>query len=126
MSFQRIKISDPKDRYDTDRSVGLSQFHKHFGKLQHPNCYLCSAERGDRFIKVDVFGVDYNPESNRVSLTCKCHKDIFEMQQDLGDLLFQKKIDTRMVFKPRQGTRINGRILCIIPRRHSQDETYAY
>lgn len=123
---KRIQITEPEERYEADRQIGLQAFFSNFGKLQHPNCYLCSEARGDRFIKVDSFAVDYNPNSNRVSITCKCHGDTFEMQQDLEDLLILKQIDTRMVFKPGQGQRVDSRILAIIPRRHALDRTYAY
>jgi len=127
---KRIQITEPEERYQTDRKAGLRVFldqfsDKRFG-LQHPNCHPCSEAKGDRFIKVNKFAVDYDPNSNHIIINCECHGDKFEMRQDLQDLLFLNKIDTRMVFKLNQGVRVDGRLLAIIPRRHADDKTYAY
>lgn len=126
MSKHKLIITESKERYEIDRQAGLTAFFKHFGKLQHPNCYLCSAAKSDRYIKVDSFDVNFDPNSNQIIITTKCHGDTHELRQDLGDLLMMNKIDTRMFFKPGQGQRVDGRILSIIPRRHALDETYAY
>ena len=127
---KRIQITEPEERYQTDRKAGLRVFLDQFSDkrhgLQHPNCYLCSEARGDRFIKTKTFEIDFDPESNHIIIKCSCHGDTFEMRQDLQDLLFLNEIDTRMIFKPDQGIRVDGRILAIIPRRHANDKTYAY
>jgi len=127
---RRIKITEPEERYQTDRKHGLRVFLNQFADkkkgLQHPNCYLCSSAKSDKFIKVNSFEIDHDPCSNHIIIKCKCHGDQIELRQDLQDLLFLNEIDTRMVFKPNQGIRVDGRILAIIPRRSAHDQTYAY
>lgn len=121
-----IKIKDLQTQKEMDRKLGVKLFLKKFKKLQTPNCYLCSAAKGDRYVKVDHFSVDYDPESNHLIFKCKCHGDEIWLYRDFEETMRLDKLDTRMVFKENQGYRQDGKIITLITRRHALDDTHAY
>ena len=121
-----IEIKEPMERYQSDKSEGLKRFSEVHQKLRTPNCYLCSEAVNDRYVKVDSWGKDYDPLSNEMVFTAKCHGDTIELRRDLESLLKVKELDFRMVFKPKQGIRVNGKLVSIAPRKHELDQTWAY
>lgn len=121
-----IKVIERKDIREFDKAMGLNAFFKTHGTFKLPNCYVCSKKKSDRYVKVEQLSIDYEPETEYLVFKCKCHGDEQHLRKKLDEVLNTDKIDLRMVFKPGQGYRENGRIVYTIPRKHKLDTTQAY
>lgn len=121
-----IKVIDRKDLRQVDRMNGLKMFHAKHGTFRLPNCHICSEKKNDRYVKVERLEIDYEPETEYIVFKAKCHGDEMHLKKKLFDCLRTDKIDLRMVFRPGQGYRENGKLIYTIPRQHELDKTYAY
>jgi len=121
-----ITVKERKEYAEAEAALKKAKFFKKFGKLQTPNCYLCSAAKSDKYVKVLRFSVDYDAHRDALVFECHCHGDTIRLYRDYEETMRLNKLDTRMVFKPNQGYREDGIIKTGLSRRHEQDETHAY
>lgn len=122
----KIQIIEPKERYQTHKDAMRTTFFEKHGTFKTPNCFVCSEKSNSKYVKVNTFKIDFDPIHDEVVFEASCHDDLIQLRARLDWCLHQNQLDFRMVFKPKQATRINGKLYGFISRKREDDDTIAY